>query len=70
MGRQWLYHWSESNGKTCKFCSTVSLAVTDDIKINEHNNQLAKGPLYVQSDLSIPAESGFEPFGISGEVAI
>ena len=52
------------------------ISVTDDIKINEQNHPIAKGPLYVYtnriwSDLSVPAESygEFEPLGVS-DVAI
>ena len=46
------------------------ISVTDDIKINEQNNPIAKGPSLctnrIWSDLSIPAESygEFEPLGL------
>ena len=31
-------------------CSTVCISVIDGIKINEQNNPIAKGPLYVQTE--------------------
>ena len=42
-------HWRESSAK-CAHSLFNCISVTDDIKINEQNKSIGKGPLYLQTE--------------------